>query len=237
MHTLAKRSWLGLVAVAMVLPSLLTWLYFVALRSHPAGLQQAVYTVGKTIQFGLPLAGLLFLRMPGCPWFRRSWAGVGSGLVFGGLVFGLILVGYQYWPSLAPVGAEIQDRLARIGIADRWQYAALAAFYAALHSFLEEYYWRWFVFGQLRRWLRPVSAAVLSSLAFAAHHVIVLGCYFGASSPSTALFSLGVAMGGAAWCGIYHRSNSLLGPWLSHAIVDAAIFAVGYQMVRGPMHW
>ena len=32
---------------------------------------------------------------------------------------------------------------------------------------------------------------------------------------------------------LYDRSKSLYGPWLSHALVDAAIFVVGYQMVKG----
>ena len=42
----------------------------------------------------------------------------------------------------------------RIGPADTGKYVALAVFYALVHSLLEEYYWRWFVFGQLRAWRR-----------------------------------------------------------------------------------
>ena len=75
------------------------------------------------------------------------------------------------------------------------------------------------------------------SLAFALHHVIVLAFYFGWRSPATVAFSLGVALGGAVWAWIYHRSGSLLGPWLSHAVVDAAIFAVGYQLLRSVLGW
>ena len=80
--------------------------------------------------------------------------------------------------------------------------------------------------------LIPVWSIVLASLAFAAHHAIVLGSYFGGSSPVTWLLTFAVALGGAVWCGIYQRSGSLLGPWLSHVLVDAAIFAVGFAMVR-----
>ena len=74
------------------------------------------------------------------------------------------------------------------------------------------------------------AAVVLSSLAFTAHHVILLSIYFGASW-ATILFSLCVAVGGAAWAWIYHRSGSLLGPWLSHLLIDAGIFVVGYDLV------
>ena len=237
MGSLKHRLWLTMVFVAMVFPSLLTWLYFVALRGHAASVQQAVYSIGKAVQFGLPVAALLLLGMPGCPGFRRTWAGVAAGLLFGILVFALIVGVSCVWPALAVMGTEIQDRLARIGINSLWQYVLLALFYSAIHSLLEEYYWRWFVFGQLRRWFAPGLAAVLGSLAFMAHHVIVLGYYFGPTSLGCLLCSAGVAVGGIAWSWLYHRSDSLLGPWVSHAIVDAAIFAVGYQMLRGPMNW
>ena len=42
---------------------------------------------------------------------------------------------------------------------------------------------------------------------------------------------MGVAVGGGVWCWIYQRSHSLLGPWLSHALIDAAIFVVGYRLI------
>ena len=54
----------------------------------------------------------------------------------------------------------------------------------------------------------------------------------GFSSPATWLFSVCVAVGGAMWAWLYERTGSLLGPWLSHLLVDAAIFAIGYDLVR-----
>src|SRR5206468_11940133 len=107
----------------------------------------------------------------------------------------------------------------------------LALFYSAFHSLLEEYYWRWFVFGQLSRPCRPLAAIAISSIAFAAHHVLVLGLYFGWLAPLTWLFTLAIIIGGAFWAWLYHKSDSLAAPWLSHALLDAAIFAIGYQMI------
>lgn len=40
--------------VALIYPTLLTWVYFVVLDGRSASLQQLVYAVGKTLQFGLP---------------------------------------------------------------------------------------------------------------------------------------------------------------------------------------
>ena len=73
---------------------------------------------------------------------------------------------------------------------------------------------------------------IVSSLGFMAHHVLVLATFFGNASPTTYLFSLGVAVGGVIWSLLYERSKSLLGPWISHALVDAGIFLVGYDLVR-----
>ena len=105
--------------------------------------------------------------------------------------------------------------------------------YALIHSFLEEYYWRWFVFDKLRDQLPSTGWAIFfSSIGFMAHHVIVVSFYFGATSFVTYLFCAGVAVGGAVWALLYHHYRSLIGPWVSHAFVDAAIFVIGYFIAR-----
>jgi hypothetical protein len=159
-----------------------------------------------------------------------------ASAIFGLLVALAILAGYHRWFHsagwLAAGETQIRRKVLAFGLRTPAQFAAVGIFYSVFHSLLEEYYWRWFVFGRLRR-LLPIGRAIfLASLAFAAHHGIVLGNYFGGFSPVTWLLTFGVALGGAAWCEIYRRSGSLLGPWLSHAMVDAAIFAVGFAMVH-----
>jgi membrane protease YdiL (CAAX protease family) len=162
--------------------------------------------------------------------------GLLEGLTFGGAVFLAMLVLYHAWLKpgghLGAAENEICQKVVRFGVDNLWKYVALAAFYSLIHSFLEEYYWRWFVFGQLREMFSATTALVTSSLGFALHHVIVLAMYFGLLSWETALFSLAVAVGGAVWAWIYQRSRSLWGAWLSHMLVDAAIFAIGYDMVQ-----
>ena len=143
---------------------------------------------------------------------------------------------YYFWlkPAglFASVTSEVKSKLTGFGITTLAAYSLLAVFYSLIHSLLEEYYWRWFVFGRLRK-LRPLGAAVaISSVGFALHHVLVLEKYFGWYSPATWLFSAGVAVGGVVWAIVYQRSKSLLGPWLSHLLVDAAIFAIGYDLLR-----
>ena len=104
-------------------------------------------------------------------------------------------------------------------------------FYSIFHSGLEEYYWRWFAFGRLakgRSWLR---AALITNGCFMLHHIVLLGVYFGYGHFLTWFCSFGVAVGGFVWQTIYRRSDSVYGGWISHGLIDAGIFALGFYML------
>ena len=53
-----KRADQAVIAVALVLPTLVTWLYFEAFADQPL-MAKLSFGIGKTIQFGLPLAWVL----------------------------------------------------------------------------------------------------------------------------------------------------------------------------------
>ena len=151
------------------------------------------------------------------------------GLVVGG---GISLVILGLWET--PVGTyvnayadQIRAKVVQLGVLD--QYVAFALFLSLAHSGLEEYYWRWFLYGNLRTRLRVPVAAVLGSAAFASHHLIIVREYF--SVPWALFFAFSVLAGGVIWCWMYERQKTLTGAWLSHAILDLAILWVGYQML------
>ncbi len=176
------------------------------------------------------------LIRPRSRWFRRNVRflvlSAGFGLLVLATMLGLYEVAWKNGPWFAGGGQSVRGKIVDLGLDRLWLYAAVGVFYAICHSGLEEYYWRWFVFGQLRQRLGFGSAIGIASLAFTAHHVIVLATYFGWWSPWTYAFSLSVAVGGAVWAWLYERSGSLTGPWLSHLIVDAGIFLVGYDLAH-----
>jgi len=227
----------SLLAFGLAFPALLTLVYFVGLAGAPRPVQQGVYLAGKAVQFGLPLAWLL--GRAGRPWrlARPSGRGALLGLGFGLAVLLAALALYHgvLVPSRtleAGPAAAVRAKMLGFGVTGPWRFLALAAFYAVAHAAAEEFYWRWFVFGELRRACRAGWAILWSSAAFAAHHVILLAVFFGWSSPWTWGLSLAVAGGGAFWAWLYQRSGSLLGPWLGHLLVDAAVFAIGWDLVR-----
>src|SRR5260370_32889068 len=154
--------------------------------------------------------------------------GLGFGMLVGAGMVVLYFAGLQNWLAATGAATMIRLKIEEFNAASPGRYAALASFLAVAHSLLEEYYWRWFVFGRLRRLVSFPAAIGLSSLAFMAHHVIVLGRFFPNDFWSAAApLSLCIAIGGAFWAWLYDRSGSIYTVWVSHLLVDAAIMAVG----------
>ena len=224
-----------IVIFALLLPTAVTWLYFIALAHADPLLQKLAAGIGKAIQFALPAIWIWQIQRQRLALKRPTAGGLPIGAAFGLAVAGAMAV--LYFAALKPAGTfdepakAVREKLAAFGATSPPAYLVLAVFYSAVHSLLEEYYWRWFVFGQLRKLLSLPAAIGVSSIGFALHHVLVLALYFGWQSPWTWLFSAGVAVGGAVWAWLYHKSGSLYAPWLSHALVDAAIFAIGFDLL------
>ena len=102
----------------------------------------------------------------------NQWhTGVAQGLLFGTAVLAATLIGYHAWAKPASVvaaaGEAIRAKLLAFGVDSPAKYIALGAFYSLAHSFLEEYYWRWFAFGRLGRFVPTWSAIAISSIALA----------------------------------------------------------------------
>ncbi|MCA8956822.1 MAG: hypothetical protein KDC87_12165, partial [Planctomycetes bacterium] len=142
------RRGMMLVVVALLFPLGLTWAYFVAMDGRAPGQQQAVYAIGKVIQFGLPLLGMWLLGRPPGRRGERGW--MRSGVAFGVVVAVVMLACYHLW--LRPVGVfdgpavAVRAKLAGMGVRTVPVFVAVALGYSLVHSLLEEYYWRWFVF-------------------------------------------------------------------------------------------
>ena len=231
------------VIFAIVLPTFVTLVYFKWLADYAPSVQQTAYSIGKTIQFVFPVIWVwLFFRHR----FKRPGSGISTtptstsipnwlwSVGFGMMV--CVAMGVAFWllsgsDEIAQMKIKLTEKVSGLGIASVWKFALLGIFYAVVHSFLEEYYWRWFVYDLLKKFVSIPIANVISSLGFMAHHVILLSVYFGWASPLTWLCSAGVAIGGAYWAWLYQRTGTLLWSWLSHAVVDAGIFVTGYFLL------
>jgi len=150
--------------------------------------------------------------------------GVVSGTLIGASLWCMYLLMFK-----GVIDADVlTERVRQFGMYEH--FLLYMMFLAIPNSGLEEYYWRWFVFGRLRVKLGAPAAVVLSSLAFAAHHFVALYEFLG-SAWLAGLFSVGIAVGGAVWACHYHRTGRLWGVWVSHCIVDVASLSIGYYLL------
>ena len=222
---------------AMVFPTFAASIYFVSYSGEDGMLP--AYTISKIIQFGSPLLWVIFVQKENVLRSIRlaPRSGFGLGWATGIAICVVILGGYYAFfrdsPILASAPDALDEKLDGLGMNTLPKFLFLALFVSVIHSLLEEYYWRWFAYRQLRRIWRPVHANWVSSLGFMAHHGIIIDAYVPREHfwTATVFFSLSVALGGAIWAWTYERTKSLYAGWLSHMLVDFAIMWMGYDLV------
>ena len=216
---------------AMTLPFLAAWFYFDLFSHHL--FSRWLYGATKVFTVLWPVIAVKLIL--GEPWPRLSLGWNPHGRALGlGVATGASILGLMWLLLQTGVGEVVQQsaesirqKTEALGVLDH--YWAFGCFIAFMHSLIEEYYWRWFVYGQLRHLVAQGAAHVAAGLAFAAHHIIVTTQYF----PLALGVSLGlvVGVGGMIWSWMYERQGTLAGAWISHALVDLGILSVGHKLL------
>lgn len=154
--------------------------------------------------------------------FRMGWI---SGLVISIFVAGAALLLGRQWID----GDFFRTMIAEVGLDRKSVYLWAAAYWVLVNSVLEEYVWRWFVVRQFGKLFHPTGAVLASGLSFTLHHFLAMQVYF---SPLVAgLCSLFIFIGGVWWSWMFVRYKTIWPGWLSHALVDIAVFSVGYTLI------
>ena len=222
--------------VALFLPTFITWMYFIANKDASATVQQIAYGGGKLLQFLLPIVTIWLATDRNFSFHWPKMKGMGLAIAFGlavvALMFGIYFFRMADHPMLEGLKENILEKVTGFGVDAQWKFFVMGLWYSIFHSLFEEYYWRWFVFPQCQRFFSLWPAIIISSLGFMLHHVLVLGFYLGWDSLFTYQVSFCIAIGGAFWAWLYHKTESLYPAWLSHGIVDAGIFYMGYLIVK-----
>jgi membrane protease YdiL (CAAX protease family) len=229
------RTWLA-VLPAMLVPFLASLFYFVLFSEYRFA--RLIYAATKVFTLVWPLIAMRFIlgdRLPALDLRdARHQRAIPSGALLG-VVIVLLMFGLMPTPLGEMVNASapsILKKTRELGVLEHFWLFVL--FLSLAHSLIEEYYWRWFVFGRLREIVSPVSAHFLAGAAFAAHHVVV----------ATQFFPLGwgivlgglVGVGGVLWSVLYSRQGTLAGAWISHLIVDVGVMGIGYKLLCAASH-
>jgi len=225
-------GWLIAVLPALVIPFLGALLYFVWFAD--SNWVQKVYAGVKLYTIVWPVIAVWWILREDLKGFRGLLVfrkrilmeGTGWGLVISVAIMAVLV---------SPFGEAVRDQAGAVRLKAEQMgvvshFILFGLFISLLHSFLEEYYWRWFVFGHLHRFLKSkVLAHVVGALAFASHHIVVTTQFFDGAMGW--VFGIAVGAGGGIWSCLMIRHRSLIGSWISHVIVDLTLMSIGYWLI------
>jgi len=195
-----------------------------------AAVGKACFVAAKLWIVLLPLIWLKVVERGRLSWSPPRSGGFGAATVLGLAIAVCISIPFvTAWHWGAIDAAMVADRATKTGLNQLGLYVGGALYWITLNSLMEEYVWRWFVFGKFEVLLGGRIAVVATGLAFTAHHVIALAAQF--NWIITILGSLGVFVGGVSWSWLYLRYRSVWPCYVSHAIVDIPVFIIGYWLI------
>ena len=106
----------------------------------------------------------------------------------------------------------------------------LAAVYTVfINSFIEEYFFRGFIFQNLLKQGWNKTAFILSSTAFAVYHISVFKAWFNPGFMMLILF--GLFSGGLIFAYFVKKTESILASWFIHLSADLALIVYGFLVL------
>lgn len=156
---------------------------------------------------------------------RRLLIGLGFGVLF----FLTILVSYNilgYKIDFEAISIELQSKLKVTPL----NFIFVGIYITFGNSFLEEFFFRGFIFMNLHELGLRKLAYIYSSLLFALYHVIIFKTWF--TAPIFLLALLGLASVGFIFNWMNTRSNNFLNSWIAHIFADTAIILIGLRMFK-----
>lgn len=203
---------------------------------------------GMILMPGLPIGDGVFLfskiwilLVPAC-WFflvereKFPQGKTGPGGFRMGLISGLAICAFVVSMFVLigrrMIDTEVMHRMASsIGLNRKTVYCGTALYWIVINSILEEYVWRWFVVRQCAKVMPHRKAIAASALGFTMHHILAMQVYF--SWTVTIMCALCILFAGALWSWMFLRYKTIWPGWLSHALVDIAVFGIGYVLIFG----
>jgi len=177
----------------------------------------------------IPLFWLLVIEKQKLSCSRPRCGGLTVGAALGIFISIIIVIMYAATGRFCIQPQMLKQMASKIGLTNPYIYLAAAAYWILLNSLLEEYVWRWFVVKQCRLFMTPLAAIIISAIFFTLHHIIAMQIYLNWLLVTIA--SMGIFSAAALWSWCYLRYQSIWPGYLSHAIVDITVFAIGYHLI------
>lgn len=192
---------------------------------------QGVFIFFKLWILLLPALWFFFVEEGDFPRGKTEHGGFRMGLFTGLAISAFVIAAYLLLGNRMIDSDVMRQMAVGIKLDRKLYYIGAALYWICVNSILEEYVWRWFVVRQCAKLMKPVTAIMVSALGFTLHHIFAMQVYFSwtvtIASASCILFA------GVLWSWMFIRYKTIWPGWLSHAIIDIAVFGTGYWLIFG----
>lgn len=157
----------------------------------------------------------------------RSKKDLMSSILLGVGVFTIILGVYFILKNFIDLGT-IQDIIEKNLNVNKNNFVFVALYISFINSLLEEFFFRGFIFLNLKKIASRGFAYTYSALAFAIYHVAIMTNWF---TPSIFILTMiGLFVGGLIFNYLNDKSENIYNSWLVHMFANFAINTVGFIM-------
>ena len=154
---------------------------------------------------------------------RRLFTSIFLGL----LVYIIILCAYLILKELIDLDS-IKNILAKNLKVNKDNFIYVALYISFINSLLEEFFFRGFIFLNLKKLIISKYAYIISALVFAIYHVAIMGSWF---SPIIFLLAMaGLFIGGLIFNYLNESNENIYSSWLVHMMANFAINTIGFIM-------
>lgn len=175
------------------------------------------------------IASRMDARVQYLPLLRPKKQGLLFALAIGAGVYGVILGAYFLAAPYFDFSQIAGALTANSGVTkDNFLYVSLYISFA--NSFLEEFFFRGFVFTNLKKLSGRRLAYIFSAGAFSLYHVAMMIGWF-----SFGLFMLvmaGLVIGGVLFNLLNEKLDTIYCSWLAHMLANFAINTIGFLLLR-----
>ncbi len=152
--------------------------------------------------------------------FKRNFLPtLGLSVLFGAIFLSAFLIFKDY----LDFSSMISNLDSLVGV-NKSNILYIGAYVILLNSVLEEYFWRGFMFKELK----GITGYLLTGFGFALHHVMLIYAWF--SWPYILVMTLGLAGFGMVMNKIYEKYG-LFSCWFIHLVQDIVMIGIGYSLM------
>lgn len=198
------------------------------------GLWQPGYAIKSAVKLAVfGLLPLVFTKLWGLIslkelfLFRKN--GFLTALALGLGIYGLILGGYFLLRNVFDF-SQIAGSLTENAGVTKENFLYVSLYISFANSLLEEFFFRGFLFRNLKDHSKPLAAYGISAVLFAAYHIAMMISWFGLGL--NALVLLGLAAGGLIFNWLNEKLSCIYASWLTHMFANFAINTIGFLLLK-----